>query len=426
MRKIAEYFFCNEIDTELGFCLTVLYFMRYTACTLVAEMVNIGQSNIDSLFIIDLFRSAGGGTLFLLEVVPDNGLVEVACTQWSDGLFDVAWSETDANIIVSASGDGGLQLWNMSCPQITDSYPQAVNIVNGMSRPRVINSEFSNSSRQELPTGKGILLLVTVAERSKACTIFARSETEIVGSNPTQGMDVCVCLQLPPQTFREHKKEVYSVDWSQTRQEQFVLSASWDCSTKLWDPNRPNSLATFLGHTQLVYSAMWSPHVPSCFASVSGDGTMKVWNTHMPQHPSMSLRAHDAEVLSCDWCKYDQNILATGGSDGLIRGWDLRNITSPVFEQKGCEYAVRRVRFSPHNLSVLASVSYDFTTRIWDFKASPDPLETVKHHSEFVYGLDFNDHVAGQIADCGWDSLVHVFSPRSLVSLSSALAPPVK
>jgi len=37
-----------------------------------------------------------------------------------------------------------------------------------------------------------------------------------------------------------------------------------------WDPNRPNSLATFLGHTQLVYNAMWSPHVPSCFASVSG------------------------------------------------------------------------------------------------------------------------------------------------------------
>jgi hypothetical protein len=70
--------------------------------------------------------------------------------------------------------------------------------------------------------------------------------------------------------------------------------------------------------------------------------------------------------------------------------------------------------------------SETFLCRIWDFKASPDPLETVKHHSEFVYGLDFNNHVAGQIADCGWDSLVHVFSPRSLMSLSSALLPTVK
>jgi hypothetical protein len=30
---------------------------------------------------------------------------------------------------------------------------------------------------------------VTVAERSKECTFFARSEAKIVGSNPTQGMD---------------------------------------------------------------------------------------------------------------------------------------------------------------------------------------------------------------------------------------------
>jgi hypothetical protein len=31
---------------------------------------------------------------------------------------------------------------------------------------------------------------MTVVERSKACTVFARSEAGTVGSNPTQGMDV--------------------------------------------------------------------------------------------------------------------------------------------------------------------------------------------------------------------------------------------
>jgi hypothetical protein len=42
-----------------------------------------------------------------------------------------------------------------------------------------------------------ISLPVTVAERSKACSVLARSEARVVGSNPTQGMDVwyvCVCL----------------------------------------------------------------------------------------------------------------------------------------------------------------------------------------------------------------------------------------
>jgi hypothetical protein len=32
-----------------------------------------------------------------------------------------------------------------------------------------------------------------VVARSKARTVFARSSTEIVGSNPTRDMDVCVC-----------------------------------------------------------------------------------------------------------------------------------------------------------------------------------------------------------------------------------------
>jgi hypothetical protein len=36
------------------------------------------------------------------------------------------------------------------------------------------------------------LLPITVAAQPKAWTVFARSNAGNVGSNPTQGMDVCV------------------------------------------------------------------------------------------------------------------------------------------------------------------------------------------------------------------------------------------
>jgi hypothetical protein len=40
------------------------------------------------------------------------------------------------------------------------------------------------------------MLLVTVAQRPKAWIVFARSEAGIMGSNPTQGMDVwCVAVE---------------------------------------------------------------------------------------------------------------------------------------------------------------------------------------------------------------------------------------
>jgi hypothetical protein len=41
-----------------------------------------------------------------------------------------------------------------------------------------------------------ITMPVTVAERSKACTVFARSEAEIVSSNPTKAWMFGVCRRL--------------------------------------------------------------------------------------------------------------------------------------------------------------------------------------------------------------------------------------
>jgi hypothetical protein len=42
-----------------------------------------------------------------------------------------------------------------------------------------------------------LLRSVTVAARSKACTVFASSEAGIVSSNPTPGMDVwCLCAYV--------------------------------------------------------------------------------------------------------------------------------------------------------------------------------------------------------------------------------------
>ncbi|XP_010283528.1 PREDICTED: peroxisomal biogenesis factor 7, partial [Phaethon lepturus] len=73
----------------------------------------------------------------------------------------------------------------------------------------------------------------------------------------------------PLQVYKEHTQEAYSVDWSQTRGEQLVVSGSWDQTAKLWDPAVGKSLCTFKGHEGVIYSTIWSPHIPGCFASAS-------------------------------------------------------------------------------------------------------------------------------------------------------------
>ncbi|XP_078617449.1 peroxisomal targeting signal 2 receptor-like [Branchiostoma floridae x Branchiostoma japonicum] len=278
---------------------------------------------------------AGSGSLFLLESLP-QGVRPVQKFDWNDGLFDVTWSENNEHVLVTASGDGSIQIWDTAQPQ------------------------------------------------------------------------------GPIKSLHEHSKEVYGVDWSLTRGEQFILSASWDQSVKLWDPTGNKSIATFLGHQHVVYSAIWSPHIPCCFASTSGDHTLRIWDTRNPQISKLVLTAHDAEVLSCDWCKYDDNVIVSGSVDSTIRGWDIRRPQSPIFQLDGHKYAVKRVKCYPFERNVVGSSSYDFSVKIWDFTRPQPCLETIEHHSEFVYGFDFNLHVPGQVADCSWDEWVRVYTPKCL------------
>ncbi|GAB6030641.1 hypothetical protein CHUAL_007498 [Chamberlinius hualienensis] len=224
----------------------------------------------------------------------------------------------------------------------------------------------------------------------------------------------------PLKVWKEHEKEVYSVQWSQNRlQSHYVASASWDSTVKIWDVNASSSVCTLQGHQNIAYSTSWAVHIPNTIASSSGDQSIRIWDLKSPGTALVISNSHQGEVLHCDWNKYNQNLLASAGTDGIVRGWDIRNTTHCVFQLLGHEYAVKRVKFSPHNESILATVSYDFSTRIWDFKRSPQIIDMLTHHTEFVYGLDFNLHIPGQLADCSFDQFVAVYTPQSLGSMSS-------
>ncbi|XP_045122805.1 peroxisomal targeting signal 2 receptor-like [Portunus trituberculatus] len=279
------------------------------------------------------FGLSGGGSLLVMDLgLPGNG--QVCCCQWQDGLFDLTWSEQNPKCVVSAAGDGSLQMWNTSQPQV------------------------------------------------------------------------------PLRVYKEHTREAASVHWSQTRDEHLFVSASWDSTIRLWDPNHQSSLVTLAGHEGLVYQAAWSPHLPGCVASASGHGTLRIWNVRRPQAgPSMVVQACTAgEVLSCDWSKYNQNLIVTSGTNCNICGWDLRQPALPVFVLQGHQYPARQVKCSPFQETQLASVSYDFTTRFWDHSQPSPCLLMMEKHTEFVYGLDLSNHNENMLADCAWDQSVGVYN----------------
>ena len=180
------------------------------------------------------------------------------------------------------------------------------------------------------------------------------------------------------------------------------MSSSWDASIKLWDPMSSSSLLTFKEHVGAVYSVVYSPRLPTVFASASSDASIKLWDERC-NSSSASLLGNSGEILSIDWNKYNPNEIVSGSVDKSLKVWDLRNTTSPRNNIIGHDFAIRRVKCSPHSGAIVATASYDTTMKLFDI-SNGKQLFINNAHTEFVFGVDFNLFKKGVIATCGWDA----------------------
>lgn len=236
----------------------------------------------------------------------------------------------------------------------------------------------------------------------------------------------------PIRNWAEHTREVFSVDWNNIKKEVFA-SSSWDCSVRIWHPERPTSLLSITAHTACVYQCAFSPHNPDLLATASGDGHMRLFDLRQQPTQPVATVPVGGEVLSLDWNKYRPMQVATGSTDRVIKTWDMRSATAakppggmgvdmsaPLATMLGHEYAIRKVAWSPHAPHLLASASYDMTARVWDTDAAASMGVTVgpsttsmrrvhDTHTEFVVGIAWSLFQEGLIASTAWDTETHLW-----------------
>lgn len=193
----------------------------------VSEASNFGIIGPGSQSIYRLDRKARQLTL-------------VAKVETKDGAYDCCWNEGNQTQVLFGLGDGNVILWDWTNGTKGDRTGSGVG---GSS----LLSGSSGSGNLEGGKGKG-------------------------GRGDTNGEKMWGVVQ----EFKEHKEEVFTVDWNLMSRER-VVSGSWDKTLKLWNVEYKNSLRTYNEHKGSVYSAVFHPKYDDMFASASGDKTVKIW-----------------------------------------------------------------------------------------------------------------------------------------------------
>jgi WD40 repeat protein len=186
--------------------------------------------------------------------------------------------------------------------------------------------------------------------------------------------------------FRGHTDTVYSAVFSPDG--KHVVSGSVDDTVRIWDAGTGELVAgPFEGHTGPVCSVAVSPdgkHV----VSGSDDCTIRIWDAKDGDVVGGPFEGHTGYVESVAYSP-DGKCIVSGSNDHTICIWDAGTgelLAGPFEGHTGC---VECVAFSPNGKCVISSSS-DHTIRIWDAETGGLELCHLKGKAGIVLCVAFS------------------------------------
>jgi WD40 repeat protein len=187
--------------------------------------------------------------------------------------------------------------------------------------------------------------------------------------------DVVAGKEIGP--LKGHTNKVFSAVFSPDS--KTLATGSADKTVRLWDTATGKERAVLAGHTEAVWSVAFLPDGKTV-ASASWDKTVRLWDV-MTGKEGVSLKGHEDEVLAVA-VSPDGKTLATGSADWTVRLWDLATEKERTV-LKGHQGSVTCLAFADDG-KTLVSGGGDETVRLWDMPTGKERATLRGHRSGIV------------------------------------------
>ncbi len=303
----------------------------------------------------------------IAPALPERNIVKTASFKAHDGAVSGLSLSGDGRLIVTASSDRTLRIWNRDSLKeagaiyLDDGPATSLSVRNN----RALTTHADGStviwdldSRQRLYRFKR-------NDASVWAATFAGSEDRVASA----GHDWTVALwetaseSAPARLFEGHESAVQAL--ASDASGRWLASGGADKTVKLWDLESRQIKRTYRNHSDFV-SALAVSADTNFVAAASLDGSIKLWST-TSNRPQRTYTAHKARVTSIAFSANGE-LLASAAEDGTVRIRGLKR-TRSYWTLNGMDQGARTVAFAPDGRSLITG-GQDGVVTLW---ALPEP-----------------------------------------------------
>ncbi|SPO32640.1 related to PEX7 - peroxisomal import protein, peroxin [Ustilago trichophora] len=216
---------------------------------------------------------------------------------------------------------------------------------------------------------------------------------------------------------------LYDLAFSEAHENQLV-TASGDGSIKLWDcALQDHPIRNWAEHNREVFCVDWNNINKDLFASSSWDASVRIWHPERPTSLRAITTAHTGCVYACGFSPHSPDLLATACGDGHLRMFDLRqgagqaSVTVPVGGEVLC------LDWNKYRPMTIATGSTDRVIKTWDLRnalnkppggvAAPvelgTPMAAILGHEYAIRKVAYSPHSPQLLASASYDMTARVW-----------------